>query len=213
MLNMALDIVPDMVRDRIDMTEYNDQVTDAETAEILRQAERCLKNEGNFVEFGCYRGSTTLLIGKLLAKSAPEKRLFAYDSFDGLPEKMHEDFSDAGRDFKQGALTVSKREVVEKIRRVGLKNVVLKKAWFAELTAQDLPEQIAFAFIDGDFYASQRTALNLVSPRLATSGVIICHDYNNPDLPGASQAVDEFLIKNDGYRLAARQTLAILSSR
>lgn len=209
---MALDIVPDMVRDRIDMTEYNDQVTDAETAEILRQAERCLKNEGDFVEFGCYRGNTTLLIGKLLAKSAPEKRLFAYDSFDGLPEKTHEDFSDAGRDFKQGALTVSKREVVEKIRRAGLKNVVLKKAWFAELTAQDLPEQIAFAFIDGDFYASQRTALNLVSPRLATSGVIICHDYNNPDLPGASQAVDEFLIKNDGYRLAARQTLAILSS-
>lgn len=200
--------------------QQNDQVTDLETAEILRQAKQCLENEGDFVEFGCYKGDTTLLLGKLLMKptvdktspkSVSGKRLFAYDSFADLPEKSHEDNSSAGQEFKQGALAVSKREVAEKIRRAGLKNVVLKKAWFSDLIAQDLPEHIAFAFIDGDFYASQKIALSLVAPRLASGGVVICHDYNNPDLPGASQAVDEFLAEHHNYTLTARQTLAILA--
>lgn len=48
----------------------NDQVTKAETAEILRLAEQCLEIEGEFVELGCYRGDTSVLLGKLLAKSS-----------------------------------------------------------------------------------------------------------------------------------------------
>lgn len=189
----------------------NDQVTAAETTEILHQAEGCLNIRGDFVEFGCYKGDTTLLFGKLLAKFAPEKRLFAYDSFAGLPPKTDEDASSAGQAFQAGELAVSKREVVGKLRRAGLKNVVLKKAWFSDLTEADLPSEIAFAFVDGDFYASQKVALSLVISRLTKGGVVICHDYNNPDLPGASQAVDEFLREHHNYRLLTRRTLAILA--
>ena len=193
------------------MAQQNDQVTPAETAEILRLAEQCTATDGDFAEFGCYKGDTTILLGKLLAELAPKKRLFAYDSFAGLPEKTREDASSAGENFQEGELFVSKREVLDKIRRAALKNVVLKKAWFAELTAQDLPEKIAFAFIDGDFYESQKIALRLVAPRMISGGIIICHDYNNPDLPGASQAVDEFLREHPEYKLTTRQTLAILA--
>lgn len=189
----------------------NDQVTAAETDEILRQAKRCLTSGGDFVEFGCYKGDTTLLLGKLLMESAPSKRLFAHDSFAGLPKKAREDISSAGQAFRAGELRVSKREVRDKLHRAGIKNVILKKAWFAELSDADLPAEIAFAFIDGDFYGSQKTALGLAHPHLALGGVIICHDYNNPDLPGASQAVDEFLRQHHEYTLITRQTLAILA--
>jgi len=190
---------------------HNDQVTDSETAEILRLAEACLDKTGDFVEFGCYKGDTTLLLGKFLMRLVSDKRLFAYDSFAGLPEKTREDASSAGRDFRAGELAVSKREVQNRIRRAALDNVILKKAWFSDLGEADLPDKIAFAFIDGDFYESQKVALGLVAPRLTLGGIMVCHDYNNPDLPGASQAVDEFLRSHHNYKITTRQTLAILA--
>lgn len=48
----------------------NDQVTPKETATILELAEQCLPVAGDFVELGCYRGDTSVLLGKLLAKSS-----------------------------------------------------------------------------------------------------------------------------------------------
>lgn len=188
----------------------NDQVAKAETEEILRQAENCLSGEGDFVELGCYKGDTSVLLGKLL-KSQPAKRLWIYDSFAGLPEKTREDASGAGANFQKGELLVTKREVVDKIRKHGLKNVVIKKAWFDELQDQDLPVKISFAFCDGDLYTSIKTSLKLVWPRLTKDGIIIVHDYNNPELPGSARAVDEFLHQHPEFRLQVRHTLAILA--
>lgn len=222
----------------------NDQVTPQETAEILRLAEQTLASgtEGDFVELGCYRGDTSVLLGKLLqklTKSTPvypvenpvensqpfasSKHLWIYDSFAGLPEKTREDASGAGANFKAGELSVTKREVIEKLRKHGLKtssspipdasSVIVKKAWFDDLTDQDLPEKIAFAFCDGDLYSSIKTSLKLVAPRLASQGIIIVHDYNNPELPGSARAVDEFLRARPDFRLKVHYTLAILTKK
>lgn len=231
----------------------NDQVTPAETAEILRLAEQSLEIEGDFVELGCYRGDTSVLLGKLLQKPVEKlcknhdksvenlcktpqnlcKNLWIYDSFAGLPDKTSEDNSGAGQNFQKGELLVSKREVVEKLRKHGLKiasrlnpgncssqttspdsnlsTVIVKKAWFDDLTLQDLPDTIAFAFLDGDLYESIRVSLKLVVPRLSEQGTIIVHDYNNPELPGSARAVDEFLRSHSEFRLQVRHTLAILT--
>jgi len=243
----------------------NDQVTKQETAEILRLAEQCLELEGDYVELGCYRGDTSVLLGRLLAKNGPNqpccgkdvenlcktrcdmcknspktvekmckkqdklcknhhqtvdnqcktcvKRLWIYDSFAGLPEKTSEDSSGAGQNFQAGELLVTKREVVDKIRRAGLHNIIIKKAWFDELGDQDLPERIAFAFLDGDLYGSIKTSLKLVVPRMVQRGIIVVHDYNNPELPGSARAVDEFLRSHPKYQLQVRHTLAILSAK
>lgn len=227
----------------------NDQVTPAETEVILGLAQCCLALPGDFVELGCYRGDTSVLLGKMLrevtlatgangsalavaksatssmsspalggpspadsasASPAPAKRLWIYDSFAGLPAKTAEDASGVGRNFQAGELLVSKREVIDKLRRAGLHNVIVKKAWFDDLTTADLPQEIAFAFCDGDLYASIRTSLRLVLPRLTKKGIIVVHDYNNPELPGSSRAVDEFLREHRDFCLKIRHTLAIL---
>ena len=151
------------------------------------------------------------------------KHLWIYDSFAGLPAKTAEDSSGAGANFQQGELLVTKREVVEKLRKHGLRtsghpdptspNVIIKKAWFDELQDQDLPEQIAFAFLDGDLYSSIKTSLYLVKDRLARQGTIVVHDYNNPELPGSARAVDEFLKTHPGWKLQIRHTLAILNNK
>lgn len=198
----------------------NDQVTQLETDEILRLAERAFfqNGEGDFVELGCYRGDTSVLLGKLLqnlqsASIVPPRHLWIYDSFAGLPEKTREDASGAGANFQAGELFVTKREVVAKIRRHNLKNIIIKKAWFDELTDADLPKKIAFAFCDGDLYSSIRTSLRLVWPRLTKQGIVIVHDYNNAELPGSARAVDEFLKSHPEVQLRVWQTLAILSRK
>ena len=120
------------------------------------------------------------------------KKLWIYDSFEGLPEKGKEDESLLGENFKGGELYVTKREVKERFLRAGLPVPVIRKAWFADLEASHLPERIAFAFLDGDFYESIRDSLKLVAPRMSEGGAMVIHDYSNPALPGVKKAVDEW---------------------
>lgn len=186
------------------MTWKNDQVSEEETTRLLTLARKSLNVEGDYVEMGCYRGDTSLLLAEILRdfnrsstvensveKSA--KKLWIYDSFEGLPEKADEDASALGVDFRKGELAVTKREVKARFLRAGLPVPVIKKRWFSELTGADMPEKIAFAFLDGDLYESIRDSLRLVGPRMAESGIIVVHDYNNPALPGVAKAVDEYL--------------------
>ncbi|MBQ6394674.1 class I SAM-dependent methyltransferase [Candidatus Saccharibacteria bacterium] len=183
------------------------QVTDRETAAILDLLQKTLAKNipGDVVEFGCYRGDTSVELQR-----NSDRKLWLYDSFAGLPEKSPEDSSAAGDQFRQGELLVTKREVIEKFKKCGLKVPKIKKAFFSDLDpVQDLPEKIAFAFLDGDLYQSIRDSFTLVSPRMSPGGVIIVHDYNNPELPGVARAVDEFCQKNHHQPLV-RNTLAIL---
>ena len=202
------------------MAWKNDQVSEEETALILEKAKGCIGIEGDYVEFGCYKGDTSLLLAEVLRDNAisveksvdksveklgksggngvekgndekVRKRLWIYDSFEGLPEKRPEDKSVLGIAFQKGELGITKREVKERFLRAGLPVPIIKKAWFADLKDEDVPEKIAFAFLDGDFYESIRDSLRLVLPRMAESGVLIVHDYTNPALPGVAKAVNE----------------------
>ena len=102
---------------------------------------------------------------------------------------------------------------IGKFKKMGLKLPKIKKAFFDELDIiYDIPEKISYAFLDGDLYQSIKTSLNLVSSKMSQGGVIIVHDYNNPELPGSARAVDEWLkshqAKITSFRVA--ETLAII---
>lgn len=184
------------------MAFRNDQVSEKETEKILELAREALKVEGDFVEFGCYEGDTSLALaseivsGRALLSSSNAFRpeLYLYDSFEGLPEKTNEDASEVGRDFVKGVLKVSRRDVKARFLRAGLPVPVIKKAWFSDLTDADVPEKIAFAFLDGDLYESIRDSLKLVEKHLVPGAIMVVHDYANPALPGVAKAVDEWLL-------------------
>ena len=191
------------------MTWKNEQVSEKETTRILELARECLDVSGDYVEMGCYRGDTSLLLAEILqgynrdvAVEKLVKKLWIYDSFEGLPGKSANDDSVLGVNFKSGELLVTKREVKERFLRAGLPVPVIKKAWFKDLTSDDLPPEIAFAFLDGDFYESIRDSLELVVPKMNDKGVIVVHDYTNPALPGVKRAVDELInIDNAKFRM------------
>lgn len=210
------------------MTWKNDQVTDKETAKIMELARECLGISGDYVEFGCYKGDTSLLLAELLVENSVEKmgrrcekvtektndkkekkRLWIYDSFEGLPEKTAYDESALGVDFKRGELGVTKREVKERFLRAGLPVPVICKRWFNELTEEDLPKEIAFAFLDGDFYEAIRDSLKLVTPRMKKGGILVVHDYNNVALPGVKRAVDEWT-RGQRYCTEMAQSMIII---
>ena len=185
----------------------NDQVSELETKKIIEIAQKCLDFEGDFVELGCYKGDTSLLIAEILRDT--DKKLWLYDSFEGLPEKSREDESEIGRDFKKGELLVTKREVKERFLRAGLKVPVIKKAWFADLTEVNLPEKIALAFLDGDLYESIKVSLKLVENKMSKGGVILVHDYVNSALPGVATAVDEW-VKQRNKKIKIYQSMAVI---
>lgn len=189
------------------MAWNNDQVSRNETDKILEIACSCLESEGDFVELGCYKGDTSLLLAEIL--KGTDKQLYIYDSFEGLPEKGEKDESVAGENFKGGELYVTKREVKERFLRANLPVPVIKKAWFNELTGADLPEKIAFAFLDGDFYESIKDSLKLVEGKVVKGGAIVVHDYNNPALPGVAKAVDEWLV-GKGYKIISYESVVII---
>lgn len=212
------------------------QVSDKETEIILSIAEDILDGrikavdggplEGDFCEFGCYRGDTSLLLEKLLenhyrklTNDSLRRSLWIYDSFEGLPPKSPEDSSVAGDSFQAGKLLVTKREVVERFKKASLRVPRIRKGFFDQLDdsigSRDLPEKIAFAFLDGDLYSSIKTSFTLIASRMIPGGIIIVHDYNNPQLPGVAKAVDEWLTsmrtaQKISPTLSVRETLAII---
>ena len=197
------------------------QVADIETTEILKIAQECLRIPGDFIELGCYEGDTSLLLAELLRDfsrgiseiSYAPKSLWIYDSFEGLPAKTAEDESVAGINFQSGTLAVTKREVKQRFLRANLPVPHIKKAWFADLTDEDLPENISFAFLDGDLYQSIKDSFNKIEDKMDPKGIILVHDYHNPELPGVTQAVDEWLTHHGGYALSIQSSLAILKPR
>ena len=95
------------------MKLLSDQIDERELAIILRELEKVLGvgTPGDVVEFGCYVGTTSVPLGKRLVTT--NKKLFVYDSFEGLPDKTREDNSPAGLQFIKGELLATKKQLIK----------------------------------------------------------------------------------------------------
>ncbi len=174
----------------------SDQVSTDDVRLVLEQLGQVINRQvpGDIVEFGCYIGTTSLFIRRLLDEAGEsDKRAFhVYDSFAGLPAKTIQDQSVAGEAFRAGELSVSKKEFLRQFYSARVQPPIVHKAWFGDLTDKDVPQQIAFAFLDGDFYQSILDSLKLVWPRMSQGGVVLIDDYGREALPGPERAVRDF---------------------
>ncbi len=173
------------------MKLLSDQVDEREVEIILRELARTRDVEGDVVELGCYVGTTSVHLAAKLAGTG--KKLYLYDSFEGLPPKTEQDLSPAGIQFKTGELSTTKSTLINNLKKSGAPMPQIKKGWFKDLKASDLPEKISFAFLDGDYYESIHDSLIVVWPKLTPDAIIIVDDYANEALPGAAKATDEWL--------------------
>lgn len=156
---------------------------------ILSLLDSTLKNNipGDVVELGCYIGESSKLTTMMLLKHGSSKKLWVYDSFEGLPKPTEWESN-----WREGSLQTN-IEVLEQNfinNKLPLPNIT--KCWFNEIKSNQLPESISFAFLDGDFYQSIYDSLEKIYPLLSNGAIVTFHDYERPDLPGVKKAVDDF---------------------
>ena len=187
----------------------SDQVDAKELAIVLCELEKSLDGKGAIVEFGCYMGTTSLYIRRVLDIYNDSREFHVYDSFAGLPEKTKNDDSALGIQFCEGELMASKNQFILEFKKASLKTPIIHKGWFDQIDESEVPSLISFAFLDGDYYESVKSSLKLIESKLLPGATIIIDDYMNESLPGAARAADEWSRKK-GYSIRRHCSLAII---
>jgi hypothetical protein len=135
-------------------------------AQVLEMSVRlAVRVPGNIVEFGVATGESTRTIRRTLRWHpmvwlAPHKRkkIFALDSFEGLPEKY------------ENAQVGTFAGAVPKIR-----GVEFVKGYFETTCTEELRNRVgrvAFAHLDADLYSSTMCALRWMTPLLGTGSIL-----------------------------------------
>jgi hypothetical protein len=154
------------------------------------------KVPGDFIETGVWRGGACILMRAILkAHGIDDRRVFAVDSFQGLPKpESKEDSGDKLHTYK--FLQVSLEEVKENFRRYGLldSQVIFLRGWFKDTLRTNLIKELAVLRLDGDMYQSTMDALTHLYPKLSRGGYCIIDDWN---LPNAQRAVIDYRKKHN----------------
>ena len=154
---------------------------------LLRQA---LGAKGDIWECGVYQGGTAAMMAAVLSDMKSPKKLFLFDTFEGMPE------TDPAKDWHQkGEFSDTSAEAVASY--VGCAEVCTRRKGYMPDSFNGLESaKIAFAHIDVDLNKSISDCLRFVWPRLSLGGFLVFDDYGFPSCPGARFAVDAFFEGN-----------------
>jgi O-methyltransferase len=149
---------------------------------------------GDLVETGVWRGGATIFMRAFLAAHGDETRkVWACDSFEGLPKPTDEFAEDHGDKLWQSEyLAVSVDEVkanFEKYRLLDDRTIFLK-GFFSDTMPTAPISQIAVLRLDGDMYESTIVVLKALYRKVSPGGFVIIDDYGM--IPGCNQAVEDF---------------------
>jgi len=121
--------------------------------------------DGMYMEFGVYKGYSI----NRIAKEIPDKTVYGFDSFEGLPETWI-------RKFKKGHFSMDGLPPVEE-------NVKLIKGWYNDTLPGFIQEhgdfKIAFLHSDSDLYSSTKTTLEYLKDHFQDGSVIVFDEYFN----------------------------------
>lgn len=160
--------------------------------------------EGDYLEFGSgHLVRSFRLAYKYKVLENINLRLFAFDSFEGLPEP---EGIDKHNQWKKGAMAVSIEEFrnILKSQNISQKEYRIIPGFYNKTLDGCSPskysiEKAAMVFVDCDLYSSTVSVLNFVKEVL-TDGCIIAFDdwfcFNGDPAKGEQRAFSEFLKEN-----------------
>jgi O-methyltransferase len=164
--------------------------------------------DGDYVEFGCCGGVTFRLAYKYARKYKHNCKLWAFDSFCGLPPKSLPE--DEHPVWVQGTMSIALDEF-KKICREG--NIpdsdchVVAGYYDQTLSnpcGKSLPTNICMAYIDCDMYSSTKTVFEFLMPRLKHGMIMAFDDYycwSSTQVSGERKACADFFKDNKDWAL------------
>jgi O-methyltransferase len=159
------------------------------------------KVDGALVECGVARGGCAAMMGLASKHFGADRKLWLFDSYEGLPEPTNDDFKDGAVGRIVGPLAAGM--LVGTIEQVSdlmfntcgfsKDRVSLVKGWFQDTlpVTKDTIGEIALLRLDGDWYESTKCCLDNLYDQVTPGGCVIIDDYAT--CFGCEKAVTEFL--------------------
>jgi O-methyltransferase len=179
--------------------------TVSEAIYVIKNLHDGMKVPGDICEFGVAQGATSKLLASEIMPLT-DRNFWLFDSFEGLPAPSKEDrlihdiFKLGTMDKYKGTMASPETEVLGKLASVNFprQRIKIKKGWVKDaIKSGELPEQVAFAYVDFDFYDPIKDALAFLDTRMPAGGRIVVDDYGFFS-EGAQLAVDQFVAAAGG---------------
>ena len=151
---------------------------------------------GHIVEFGSYKGGNALFMAYVVNRLYPGRKVFALDTFSGMPETESAIDAHIAGDFQD----VDLLELREFAEREGVRNVEFIKGLFQQTGPAALANlgSIVLAHIDCDIYSAVAFSYDIVRNYMVSGGYIVFDDATTSSCLGATEAVEELVIRRDG---------------
>lgn len=167
------------------------------------------KIEGDIVECGVWKGGSMMLIARrLLQLNDNDRKLFLFDTFEGMSEPDEKDVSAVNNTTAAELLSKENKlegnnvwcyssldEVKSNLKKTNYPEQNL--FYFKGKVEDTLPEptigKIALLRLDTDWYESTKHELEILYDKIVEGGILIIDDYGH--WSGSKKAVDEFIVK------------------
>lgn len=164
--------------------------------------------DGDYVEFGSHGGMTFRLAFDQIRQRRLQRHMWAFDSFQGLPDPSNA--LDSHPEWKKGAMATevaSFHEICRSHRIPRDKYTAVQGFYEDTLTPMKddaPPTNIALAYIDCDLYSSTKTVLEFLLPRLKHGMILAFDDYfcwAEDRISGERKSMLEMFDKNENWSL------------
>lgn len=161
---------------------------------------------GDFVECGVWRGGSVMAMSlRLIQHEVYDRKIWMYDTFQGMTPPTKEDVEALGGTSAQTLLdstaiadgnnvwcVADQEDVRRNVESTNYPspNYVYVKGDVALTLQERFPEKIALLRLDTDWFESTKAELEVLYPRLVPGGVCILDDYGH--WAGARKAVDDY---------------------
>ena len=150
-------------------------------------------------------GGNLILFKKIIDALNLEKKIFAFDTFQGMPEPSKEDLDLKDIDAEKIYQNYKNKDLkwcfsdIDEVKNNISKffkdynksfNFIKGKVEDTLMQEDNLPQTISLLRLDTDFYESTKKELEILYPRLNYGGVLIIDDYGH--WKGSRKAVDEY---------------------